>query len=132
MVTESLISTEVPDEQLPIRVEAAPAHLREDAERNRKRLIEAAASAFAEFGFGVPIEEIARRAGVGKATVFRRFPTKERLVEAIMVERMTMLAEAGAPLLDADDAGAALRQFMRTGVELISQDRGLCDAVQGR
>src|SRR3954452_25260681 len=57
--------------------------LRADAQRNLERILEAAREAFAEGGLDVGVEEIARRAGVGKATFFRRFPTKEALVHAL-------------------------------------------------
>src|SRR4051794_41827719 len=62
----------------------APARpLRADAARNRTRVLDAARTAFAEAGLDVGVEEIARRAGVGKGTLYRRFPTKEALVRAI-------------------------------------------------
>jgi AcrR family transcriptional regulator len=105
--------------------------LRGDAERNRKKLLEVASCAFAEAGFEVSVEDIARRAGVGKGTVFRRFPTKEHLVVAIVCARLQELIEVGTPLLDAQDAGEAMRRFMRSAVETLSQDRGLLEAIHG-
>jgi AcrR family transcriptional regulator len=63
--------------------------LRADAERNRRRLIDAAVEVFAERGLEASTAEIARRAGVGQGTVFRRFPTKDDLVAAIVVDRLT-------------------------------------------
>ena len=68
--------------------------LRSDAERNRRLVLEAAAQAFAEEGFDVGMAEIARRAGVGNATVFRRFPTKDALYEAIVDEKIAELCAA--------------------------------------
>ena len=65
--------------------------LRSDAERNRRLVLEAAALAFAEEGFDVGMAEIARRAGVGNATVFRRFPSKDALYEAIVDEKIAEL-----------------------------------------
>ncbi|MFE6049405.1 TetR/AcrR family transcriptional regulator [Kitasatospora sp. NPDC056446] len=62
--------------------------LRADAARNRARLLDAATEVFAARGIGVPTEEIARAAGVGVGTLFRHFPTKEALLEAVMVRRL--------------------------------------------
>jgi AcrR family transcriptional regulator len=62
--------------------------LRADAQRNLNRVLEAATEAFAEFGADVSVDEIARRAGVGHATVFRRFPTKEALIAAVVLARV--------------------------------------------
>jgi AcrR family transcriptional regulator len=103
--------------------------LRADAERNLRRLLDAAREAFAERGLTVSIDEIAKRAGVGKGTVFRRFPTKEHLVAAILCDRLEEAQRLGAGLLEGDDAGAALLQFMRAGAELQAQDRGFFEAV---
>ena len=64
-----------------------PAPLRADAERNRQRLLEAARELFAERGLDVTLDEIARHAGVGTGTAYRRFPNKDALIEALMVER---------------------------------------------
>src|SRR4029079_14460223 len=60
--------------------ETVPRPLRRDAERNRDRIVEAARTAIASEGIDVSVEEIARRAGVGVATLYRRFPTKEQLI----------------------------------------------------
>ena len=74
-------------------VNAATRPLRADAERNRKRLLDAAAAVFAEHGLEASTAEIARRAGVGHGTVFRRFPTKDDLVAAIVVDRLGEITE---------------------------------------
>jgi AcrR family transcriptional regulator len=105
--------------------------LRSDAERNRVRLVETASCAFAECGFDVSMDEIARKAGLGKGTIFRRFPTKEHLVAAIACERMGELLETGTTLLAEPDAGLAMRDFMRSAVALLSRDRGLTEAIHG-
>lgn len=81
--------------------------LRADAERNRRQLLETAQEVFAAEGLGVPIDEVARRAGLGVGTLYRHFPTKEALFEAIVVDRMTRITEQAEQLADADDPGAA-------------------------
>ncbi len=86
--------------------------LRADAARNRALLLAAAADEFAEHGLEASVADIARRAGVGKGTVFRHFPTKDDLIAAIVVDRINDLRAAGERLLDADDAGAALLEFL--------------------
>jgi AcrR family transcriptional regulator len=86
--------------------------LRADAARNRALLLAAAADEFAEHGLEASVADIARRAGVGKGTVFRHFPTKDDLIAAIVVDRINDLRTAGEQLLDAEDAGAALLEFL--------------------
>ncbi|MEV5412881.1 helix-turn-helix domain-containing protein [Thermopolyspora sp. NPDC052614] len=86
--------------------------LRADAARNRELLLAAAAEEFAERGLDASVADIARRAGVGKGTVFRHFPTKDDLLAAIVHDRITRLIEAAERLLEAADAGAALLEFL--------------------
>jgi AcrR family transcriptional regulator len=106
--------------------------LRADAERNRRRILEAAAAAFSESGLDVGVAEIARRAGVGAGTLFRRFPTKEDLIFAIIEERTLELIAAGRAALAEDDPGKAIREFMFAGVEMHVRDQGFFDAVVKR
>ena len=85
--------------------------LRADAARNRAKVLEAARAAFTSEGPSVPLDEIARRAGVGAGTVHRHFPTKEALLEAVIVERLEdLLADARAALA-AEDAGESFFAF---------------------
>src|SRR5579859_3112251 len=70
--------------------------MRADAERNRQRVLEVAQAVFAAEGLAVPIDEIARRAGLGVGTLYRHFPTKEALFEAIVIDRMGALVDADA------------------------------------
>lgn len=86
--------------------------MRTDAARNRRALLAAAADEFAERGLDASVADIARRAGLGKGTVFRHFPTKEDLLAAVVLDRIDELTAAGAALLDAPDAGAALLEFL--------------------
>ena len=71
--------------------------LRADAARNRARVLEIAYETFAAEGLSVPIDEIARRAGVGAGTVYRHFPTKEALFRAVVESRMRRLIDEGTP-----------------------------------
>jgi AcrR family transcriptional regulator len=98
--------------------------LRADAARNRKLLLSAAADEFAERGLDASVADIARRAGVGKGTVFRHFATKDELIAAILIDRMTALSDLGERLADAADAGEALREFL-TAAARQRQERDL-------
>ncbi|WP_405495468.1 TetR/AcrR family transcriptional regulator [Nocardia sp. NBC_00511] len=82
--------------------------LRADARRNRARLLEVAESVFATQGVEVPIEEVARTAGVGVGTVYRHFPTKKDLVEAIVIDRMGRLVHRARTLAAQPDSPDAL------------------------
>src|SRR5207244_6862512 len=105
---------------------------RADAARNRTRILDAARSAFAEVGLDVGVEEIARRAGVGKGTLYRRFPTKEALVRAIfedLLEDVERLAEEVAAEPDAWDA---LVRFLGEAVRRQASNQGFLDVVAQR
>ncbi|MEU8687485.1 TetR/AcrR family transcriptional regulator [Streptomyces sp. NPDC048665] len=86
--------------------------LRADAARNRALLLAAAADEFAEHGLDASVADIARRAGIGKGTVFRHFPTKDDLIAAIVLDRIQALTAIGERLLDSDDPGGALLEFL--------------------
>ena len=104
-------------------------HLRADAERNRRRLLDAAQTLFRERGLEVGVGEIAERAGVGRGTLFRNFASKEQLIAAIVAERMHEAASRGLELLDAPDPEAALFEFVEEVVGRQHVDRGLFEAV---
>ena len=112
---------------------AQPARpLRADAARNRARVLEVAYETFADEGLAVPIDEIARRAGVGAGTVYRHFPTKEDLFRAVVEDRMRRIVDEGRALADGDDPGEALFIFLRSMVlQWGATDRGLADALAG-
>ncbi|WP_230673497.1 TetR/AcrR family transcriptional regulator [Rathayibacter sp. Leaf248] len=97
---------------------ASPRPMRADAVRTRAALLKAAADVFADRGADGSIAEIAARAGIGKGTVFRHFPTKEDLLAAIIGEEMEELAEVGRGQAEHADPDAALLQFMSAGVDL--------------
>jgi AcrR family transcriptional regulator len=106
--------------------------LRADAARNRARVLEVAYDTFAAEGLSVPIDEIARRAGVGAGTVYRHFPTKEDLYRAVVQDRIGSIVKEGRALLDSRAPGEALFTFLRSLVlEWGATDRGLTDALAG-
>jgi AcrR family transcriptional regulator len=91
--------------------------LRADAARNRDLLLAAAADEFAERGLDASVADIARRAGVGKGTVFRHFATKDDLIAAIVLDRIDALNTVGQRLLDAADPGVALLEFLTVAAD---------------
>jgi len=86
--------------------------MRADARRNRERLLRSAANLFATEGLSVPLDEIARHAGVGPGTVHRHFPTKEALFAALVVDRVRATVEYGRSLIDAVDPWDALMALL--------------------
>jgi AcrR family transcriptional regulator len=96
---------------------------RADGARNRQLLIDAAKAGFSEFGLNVSLEEIARRAGVGIGTLYRHFPTREAVVEAVYRREVEQLAEAVPQLLEASRAGEALHKWMHLFVDYIATKR---------
>jgi AcrR family transcriptional regulator len=106
--------------------------LRADAARNRARVLEVAYDTFAAEGLSVPIDEIARRAGVGAGTVYRHFPTKDDLYRAVVQDRLENITESGRALLDTGDPGEALFTFLRSMVlQWGATDQGLTEALAG-
>jgi AcrR family transcriptional regulator len=91
--------------------------MRADARRNRDRVLEAARAVFAERGASASTEEIAAKAGVGIGTVFRHFPTKEVLLEAILLDRVAKISAEARRLTTAPDPGAALLALVKHMVE---------------
>src|SRR3954466_6963506 len=91
-----------------------PRPLRADAVRNRARVLEVAYETLAAEGVGVPIDEIARRAGVGAGTVYRHFPTKEALLAAVVEDRLRSIIDVGRDLLTNEEPGQALFAFLRS------------------
>ena len=102
--------------------------LRADAQRNLVRVLDAAREVFAEQGVDAPVTEIADRAGVGVGTIFRRFPTKDDLLVAVVEQRTEQLIEAADLALESPDPGAALRGFMETATAMQISDVCWCEA----
>jgi AcrR family transcriptional regulator len=103
--------------------------LRADARRNRELVLDAARAAFAADGLSVPLDEIARQAGVGPGTLYRHFPTKESLIEAVVNDRLQRLSAEGAALRDAADPGAAFFGFLNRVAAEAAPKRDLFDAL---
>ena len=99
--------------------------LRKDAERNRQRILAAAGELFTERGLGVTLDDIARHAGVGVGTVYRRFPDKEVLIDALFDQRLETICAIADQALENPDPWAGLVQFFERGCELQARDRGL-------
>ena len=109
-----------------------PNPLRSDARRNRELILAAASDLFAESGADLSIDEIARRAGVGHATIFRRFPTKDDLILAIIEQRMNEMIAALEEAARNDDAWEGLATAMAHIAERQAMDRGLTDSTKSR
>jgi AcrR family transcriptional regulator len=103
--------------------------LRADAERNRRRLLDAARVLFSERGLEVGVAEIAQRAKVGRGTLFRNFATKEDLIAAVVVDRMADASARGRELLEGEDPTEALFEFLSDLVGRQQLDRALIQAV---
>jgi AcrR family transcriptional regulator len=111
------------------RMEAAERPLRADAERNRRRILDAARDVLAARGMDAGIDEIARVAGVGVGTVYRRFPTKDDLVTAVIHDRVDTLVARMVEAGEAGDPWEAFTGVVRAFAELISCDRALYETV---
>jgi AcrR family transcriptional regulator len=103
--------------------------LRADAQRNLVRVLDAAREVFAAHGIDAPVTDIAERAGVGVGTIFRRFPTKDDLLVAVVEQRTAQLIDAADVALESADPGAALRSFMETAAAMQISDVCWCDAA---
>ncbi|WP_067669562.1 TetR/AcrR family transcriptional regulator [Nocardia miyunensis] len=102
---------------------------RADARRNRALVLAAAQRAFADHGTSVSLAEIARRAGVGAGTVYRHFPTKTDLLEAVMQQRIEQMTARATACLNAPDVGAAFFAFCAEVVLTSPRSRAVCDLI---
>ncbi|MFL6140965.1 MAG: TetR/AcrR family transcriptional regulator [Labedaea sp.] len=103
--------------------------LRADARRNRDRVLDVAQEVFAADGLAVPIDEIARRAGVGVGTVYRHFPTKEALYEAIVLDRIQRLTAVARAAEDTSDPGSAFFTFFTCMIDAGAVNKALFETL---
>ncbi|WP_063783093.1 TetR/AcrR family transcriptional regulator [Streptomyces sp. XY431] len=106
-----------------------PARLRLDARRNRDLLLATARDLFARHGLDVPLDQIAKEAGVGNATLYRHFPTRHALVGEVFANAANLLAEAAEEALATEDAWSAIEGYFERILELVAADRGINDLV---
>ncbi|MEY9358048.1 AcrR family transcriptional regulator [Bradyrhizobium yuanmingense] len=102
---------------------------RVDAVRNRERVLEAAKLVFSAGGSEASLEAVAKRAGVGIGTLYRHFPTREALFEAVYRREVEQLSELAEQLKNAKDPVEALRRWLRSGVEFVATKKGMMAAL---
>src|SRR3984893_597008 len=103
--------------------------MRADAERNKKLIVQAAREVFATAGLAAPIDEIAQRAGVGTGTLYRHFPTKEALFEAVVIGRVEDLVEEARRLIASDNPKTAFFELLSQLVQHGDGHKDLMDAL---
>lgn len=108
---------------------AVPRPLRRDAEQNRRRIMAAAREVFAQRGFDATLDEIADHAGLGVGTVYRRFPNKAALIDALFEQSFTRILELAREASEEPDAWTGLVAFTTGIAELQVADRGLRDLM---
>ncbi|TDO46838.1 TetR family transcriptional regulator [Kribbella sp. VKM Ac-2527] len=113
----------------PATPDDARQSLRTDAERNRERVLSAARSVFCEQGLEVPMTVIARRAGVGIATLYRRFPTREDLIGAVFADRMDAYVDAITEALADPDPWHGFTTYIERICAMQAADRGFADLL---
>ncbi len=106
--------------------------LRSDARRNRERLVSSAGELFAAEGLDVSVEEITRHAGLGMGTLYRHFPTKEDLIDAVLEDAFAGLLDAAKEAAEAEDAWAGLTSFLERALAEHVGNRGLKDVIAMR
>lgn len=104
--------------------------LRADARRNREKILGAAARLFAEQGLDAGMERIAAEAGVGSATLYRNFPSREALVEAVYRSELARLCDAAPALLAQGPPDEALRAWTRLFLDYVTAKYGMIDALR--
>ena len=106
--------------------------LRSDARRNRERLVGSARELFAAHGVDVPVEDITHHAGLGMGTLYRHFPTKEELVDAVLEDAFAEVVQAAEHAAAEEDAWAGFTSFLERVFEQHASNRGLKDVLATR
>lgn len=125
-----ILGTKEPPEPKEIKPSPPARRLRADASRNREKLVEIAATAFAERGGNASLEEIARQAGVGIGTLYRHFPTREHLVEVLYRREVEALCAAAEELAQREAPDVALAEWMQRFVDYIAAKRGMANSLR--
>jgi AcrR family transcriptional regulator len=110
-------------------MESVTAPLRADAERNRQRLLAAAKDLFRTRGLHVTLDDVARHAGVGTGTAYRRFANKDELIDALMVDSITEIGRIAEECLDDPDPWDGLTRFFERALARMAADRGLKEVL---
>jgi AcrR family transcriptional regulator len=108
---------------------APPRRLRRDAQRNRDAILAAARQVFCDHGLEAPLEEIARRAGVGIGTLYRRFPSRVELLDAVLADTIQAHVDAAEQALATDDPWDGFTYYLEETCRLQAANRGLNDAM---
>ncbi len=106
-----------------------PRPLRRDAQRNRDRIVAAAAAAFADQGAAAQMDDVARRAGVGVGTLYRHFPTKEALMAELVRRKFERIRDTALEALTVEDPWDAFAGMLRRDAEMLAEDATLRDAL---
>jgi len=109
-----------------------PKTLRSDARRNRERLVASARELFASHGVDVPVEEVTHRAGLGMGTLYRHFPTKEELIDAVLEDAFGEIVQMVERAAAEEDAWTGFTGFLEQALSLHAQNRGLKDILATR
>src|SRR5258708_34541200 len=102
---------------------------RADSVRNRERVLEAAKAVFSAGGSDASLETVAKRAGVGLGTLYRHFPTREALFEAVYRREVDQLSELAEQLRSAPEPVDALRRWLKANVKLVATKKGMISAL---
>jgi AcrR family transcriptional regulator len=113
----------------PSESAAPPRRLRRDAQRNRDAIVAAARQLFCDQGLEAPLEEVARRAGVGIATLYRRFPSRVELLDAVLADTVLAHVQVAEQALAVDDPWEGFASYLEQTCRLQAGDRGLNDAM---